>query len=95
VRGHPFEEWQERAEAEDERDEDAFVALREHRRGTTFLPEHRREESADEEKQRHAEAMDRQEEEPEPGGRLRVLHRPGDVGHVGEAGVENDAEEHR
>ena len=92
---HPVEEGQQRAEAEDQGDENALVTLREHRPRAPTLPQHRREEAADEEEQRHPEAMDRQEQQPEPGGRLRVLYRPGDSRDVGEAGVEKDPEEHR
>ena len=95
VRHHPVEEGKQGAKTEDQGDENSLVTLREHRRGTAFLPEHGREEAADEEKQRHPEAMDREKQQPEPGGRLRVLHRPGDARDVGEAGVEEDPEEHR
>ena len=92
---HPVEERKQRAEADEQGDENSLVALSEHRPRATALPEHRREEATDEEEQRHPEAMDREEQQPEPGGRLRVLHRPGDSRHVGEAGVEENAEEHR
>ena len=67
-----------------------------HERGEPALaPQHGGEKAADHEEQRHAETVDRGEEDVEAPVMPVVVDRPTRVGHIRQRGVQPDPQQHR